>query len=82
MPFTDDDLKRLKELYTNAQASGWSVIEEMEFNDFFEKHLDALLARLEAAEDCIEATRRWLVNQGPQMDIDLTMISWRQKAGK
>ena len=44
--------------------------------------IHALIRRLEAAETCLEATRKWLVNLGPQEDIDLTMIAWRKAVGK
>lgn len=56
--FTDDDLKRLKELRSNAEASGWSMVEEAKFNQFFYDHLEALIARLEAAECLAEESKK------------------------
>lgn len=66
----DEDLKRLSK-----------ALNEIDHPVVY-RLVQAILARMEAGERCIEATRKWLVNQGPQEDIDLTMIEWRKAAGK
>jgi hypothetical protein len=73
MRFNDDDLKTLKE-EINTQKGNWI---DCPIRPFL-----ALIARLEAAEKCVEATRKWLVSLGPQEDIDLSMIKWRKAKGE
>lgn len=75
--FTDDYLKMLKRsIYAAKQDKpGFRV-------GSLPESLEALVARLEAAEDCVEATRKWLVNLGPQEEIERTMIKWRKTADK
>lgn len=64
MAFTDDDLKRLKEETKGDEEPPW--------------YLEALLARLEAAERCILRTTQ--DEEGLIESEDYT--AWRQAAGK
>lgn len=52
MSFTDDDLKRLKELLHKAHSEGWTGCYMC---SRFKEDSYALLARLEAAEKVIQA---------------------------
>ena len=67
MPFTDDDLKRLKE------------IAEFSSEPHFKHIIPALLARLEAAEFC---ARRLAVNPAKDFVDRQTLEAWRKAAGK
>jgi hypothetical protein len=70
MAFTDDDLKRLKE-YINAPNFAYTE----GCPDFLKAH--ALLARLEAAEKCVEKAVLC-----PSLEWDKHHESWRKAAGK
>lgn len=80
MTFTDDDLKRLKELATLAESSGWSMDEETDFNHFFYEHFYAVLARLEAAEKFAENAWEWM-DSGDDKIVKQYEV-WRKAAGK
>ncbi len=67
-PFTDSDLKRLKEYIDDGKQTVWYAPADPE-------SLKALIARLEAAEDCAEV----FVSQWPE---DVGGKDWRKKAGK
>ncbi len=68
MPLTDDDLKRLKELSKNRALSG------------LEKDINALLARLEAAEAALEIYEDHFM--GYDDDAMAAVKDWRKAAGK
>ena len=70
MTFTDDDLKRLK-----SGAYDPRLIQTVE-------QVQALLARLEAAEEL--NFRMWAYHrgQGDDVDFEQALKSWRKLAGK
>lgn len=79
MPFTDEDLKKLKDLSDGKTLK--------DFGWFTFKKCDALLARLEAAEKLADWVRTWESHEncntnscecGLQKDIK----KWRKVAGK
>jgi hypothetical protein len=78
MTCTDDDLKRLKELDSAAS------IHDKYGNEEIRKALPALLARLEAAELCIDdhlARCLWDVNQICSCGYDDKLKAWCKVAG-
>jgi hypothetical protein len=79
-PFSDDDLKRLKEmLEPGIKGHPYTLFREVE--EFFRFKVDALLARLEAAEGPFtskweEGTANWW------LDYEEFKRAWRMAAGK
>lgn len=75
MSFSDADLKRLKD-----SVSAWDHDTDLDA-ELLAKNLEALLARLEAAE---YALVRWQAIPGDTrtLGIDEAMDKWRKAAGK
>jgi hypothetical protein len=71
MAFTDDDLKRLKEIATERLVYPMS-----------NETLKALLARLEAAEKLILLRGTHLPNATITREIETAVWAWRKAAGK
>ncbi len=68
MTFTDADLKRFRKDHVDHDSDMSEIWEET-------IKMKALLARLEAAEECIQAL-------GPEYMSDKLVEAWRKAAGK
>ncbi len=73
MPFSDDDLKRLKELLESGEE--WKA-------DEVDIDLIALLARLLAAENVCRATKGIWDRGNMTLELDQALEAWRKAAGK
>ncbi len=72
MNFSDEDLKRLKEINeANRNVEGMTVFPVIK--------IEALLARLEAAEVLAEWVWKW---EGPTGNLKRSVEAWRKAAGK
>ena len=84
MTFTDDDLKRLKECLASKKVP-YLVCHQDEYGEDNEIDAGALIARLEAAEECAQ----WLATE-PTKGISVLILEmrnkglnvWRKAAGK
>lgn len=82
-PFTDEDLKRLKELL-DVNYSGYPMATVQETMDFLRFKIDALLARMEAAERHIESLDA-LDKDGQEaewLSYNVILEAWRKASGK
>jgi hypothetical protein len=79
MPFTDDALKRLKEDIPKWREGNVSATREL-----WLENLDALLARLEAAEECLELPHMTHTNetQDTKCTFCTRYITWRKAKGE
>ncbi len=96
MSFTDDDLKRLKEMLALPTKPGtYNIV----YKDRYYGTLDALIARLEAAEKVVNAFKEYEDYGGPcncaveysccecnseslYHDVKEAVENWRRAAGK
>lgn len=82
-PFTNDDLKRLKETFDRVVKDGFMIwaskpTVRSDANEIFDS-IPALLARLEAAENVCEMTYHGFASWDA---LDVAREAWRKARGK
>jgi hypothetical protein len=70
-PFTDEDIKKLKKIYKTDNS--WLIPKKM---------MDAILARLEKAEQVIQSVQKMPEESWDGACYDYAIKAWRKSAGK
>lgn len=79
MSFTDDNLKRLKE-WGCIPGNQWTLEMDEKFHAICAEKMQALLARLEASEACLDLPH--MRHTEPECTFCSRYIAWRKAAGK